>query len=212
MSKNTLIKILLVDDHALVREGIAACLQDELGIEVIGYAANGVEAIEQCKQHQPDVVLMDVAMPVMDGLEATAILKKKWPMIKVLVLSLHNEPEYIQHVMQAGASGYVLKDVSFDDLLNGVKAVAQGNSYFSAGTTEHLFKTPSTITNTTPLTPRELEILCSIADGETNKGMANKYDIVVKTVETHRHNIKRKLKIYTTAGLTRYALKNRVCQ
>jgi two-component system, NarL family, nitrate/nitrite response regulator NarL len=201
------IRILLVDDHTVVRDGLSACFQSEDHIEIAGHAENGREAIEQYRKLLPDVVLMDVAMPEMDGSEATAILKKEFPQAGVLMLSMHDEPEYVLRLMQAGATGYVLKDASFDELLKAVETVYQGNTYFSAGASKGLLASLSSPEpDGAPLSPRENHVLGLVADGLCNKEIARSLDISVRTVETHRQNIKKKLDIRTTAGLTKYAI------
>ncbi|MCK5916939.1 MAG: response regulator transcription factor [Cocleimonas sp.] len=201
-------RILLVDDHVLVRDGIAAYLQLEESIEVVGYAENGLIAIEKSKELQPDIVLMDIGMPVMGGLEATAILSKEAPEINVLILSMHDEPEYILKLMQAGASGYVLKDVSFDELLKAIKIIDEGKTYFSVTASKQQFSNLVPTAESSPLTARESVVLSHIANGLSNKSTAQQLNISIRTVETHRQNIKQKIGVTTTAGLTKYALEH----
>ncbi len=204
MEKN--IRILLVDDHALVRDGITACFQHEDHIDVVGHAENGREAIAKYRDLLPDVILMDIAMPVMEGFEATVTLKQEFPNASILILSMYDESEYILKLMQAGASGYVLKDASFDELLKAVETVHQGNTYFSASASQNLFINFSLPEVEIPISERETHVLGLVADGLCNKEIAKELNISVRTVETHRQNIKRKLDIHTTAGLTKYAL------
>jgi two-component system nitrate/nitrite response regulator NarL len=205
------IRLLLVDDHPLVIDGISARLKNEPNLTVIGTANNGKDALQQAKQITPDVVLMDVTMPVMGGLEATLLFKTELPDIKVLIFSMHDDHEYIVKLMKAGAYGYLLKDVSSDELIKAIEAVHQGSTYFSAGASQSLFsdqpeKDPTT--KATVLTKREEAVLKQIADGQCNKNIARALDISVRTVETHRLNIKHKLNVSTAAGLTRYALEH----
>ena len=201
------IKLLLVDDHPLVRDGIRARFEADELIEVIGEAQNGQQALDFVSQQMPDVVLMDVSMPVMNGLEATQHLRQLYPSMPVLILSMHDSREYIQQLVQTGASGYVLKDVSSDELVRAIQTVYQGGSYFSAGVSQMLFQGQAQASEQTqPLTPREETVLRHLAEGSSNKEIARQLDISVRTVETHRQNIKQKLDIHTAAGLARYAI------
>lgn len=228
MSMNTKIKILLVDDHPLVLDGINARLSGEVKLEVVGTANNGAEALSQVQTLEPDVVLMDVSMPVMNGFEAAEQLSQQHPHIKVLILSMHDDREYIVRLIQCGAAGYVLKDVSSAELVTAIETVYRGGTYFSSGASETLFKEfsvttseplqppsqkspqqPSQISPTSAeptLTSREKDVLKLLAEGNCNKDIARLLDISVRTVETHRQNIKNKLDIHTPAGLTRYAI------
>lgn len=208
----TAIRLLIVDDHLLLRDGIAALLQQEPDIAVVGHAQNGREALDQIPQLNPEVVLMDIAMPVMDGLQATQLIKDKWPKVRVLILSMHDEPEYIRKIMHAGASGYVLKDVSSEELLRAIATVHQHGSYFSSGVSNHLFQAPGTDTEDVEatLTARETEVLKLIATGLCNKDISRTLKISIRTVESHRQNLRTKLGIQTTAGLTHYAIEHRL--
>lgn len=201
------IKLLLVDDHPLVRDGIRARFESDELIEVIGEAQNGQQALDFVQQQLPDVVLMDVSMPVMNGLEATQHLRNRYPDVPVLILSMHDSREYIQQLVQIGASGYVLKDVGSDELVRAIQTVYQGGSYFSAGVSQMLFQgQPEAAEQKQALTPREETVLRYLAEGNSNKEIARQLDISVRTVETHRQNIKQKLDIHTAAGLARYAI------
>ncbi|HBR97258.1 MAG TPA: DNA-binding response regulator [Gammaproteobacteria bacterium] len=204
------VRILLVDDHPLVRDGIASRLDDESWIDIVAQANNGEEALSLAHALNPDVVLMDVAMPVMDGLEAARRFQAELPDCRVLILSMHDDREYISELMQLGAAGYVLKDVESDELIKAIETVHHGSTYFSAGASQSLFTRAQG--NPTPphdaLTQREKTVLCRVAEGACNKDIARALDISVRTVETHRQNIKNKLDIYTTAGLTRYAIES----
>ncbi len=206
-----MINILLVDDHPLVRDGIRARLESEEGVSVIGEAQNGQEALDFVAQRAPDVALMDVSMPVMNGLDATKIFKEQHPDIRVLILSMHDSREYILQLIQSGASGYILKDVSSDELIKAIETVHQGGTYFSSGASQSLFSADQPQTQTeevAALTPREATVLKQLAEGKSNKEIARVLDISVRTVETHRQNIKQKLNIHTAAGLARYAIEN----
>lgn len=209
----SIIRLLIVDDHPLVLDGITACLEANDNIQVIGQARNGQEALDKAQQLKPDLVLMDVSMPVMDGLEATKQLQIQQPECQVLILSMHNETEYIIKMMQAGAAGYVLKDVAPRELLYAIESIYSGNTYFSSNASQRLLETATQPSKSIrqraiPLTRREKTILAEIASGKGNKDIAAHLNISIRTVETHRQNIKNKLEIYTTAELTKYALQH----
>ncbi|WP_275099850.1 response regulator [Sedimenticola hydrogenitrophicus] len=212
MNEHTPIRVLLVDDHPLVRDGISSRLQEEPHIEVVGQAGNGREAIARAHELCPDVVLMDITMPVMDGLEATRRFKAELPEVRVLILSMHDDQEYIVKLMHDGANGYVLKDVSSDELIKAIEAVHQGSTYLSAGASQSLFNNfhgrPGG--HEPVLTRREETVLRLIAEGQCNKDIARSLNISVRTVETHRQNIKGKLDIHTAAGLARYAIEHKL--
>ncbi|MBT3146511.1 response regulator transcription factor [Neptunomonas phycophila] len=207
-----MIRVLLVDDHPLVLEGINACLSNVAGIEVVGQANNGLEALELAEALTPDVVLMDVTMPVMNGLEATRELKRRFPDYRVLILSMHENREYILQLIQSGAAGYVLKDVPSEELVTAIEIVNQGGTYFSSKASETLMKQfehgRHTDIQRQELTKREKTVLKHLAEGDSNKEIARRLDISVRTVETHRQNIKQKLNIQTAAGLAKYAIEN----
>ncbi|MBT7944296.1 MAG: response regulator transcription factor [Alphaproteobacteria bacterium] len=199
------IRVLLADDHPLVTEGILSCLETYERIEVVGEAATGREALEKAKELLPDVVLIDINMPELNGLDAAELFKEQLPDIKLLVLSMHDNREYISRAVQYGARGYVLKDVSSKEIVIAIEAVNNGGTYFSSGVSEILLAnldegTPG------PLTTREQVILSMVAEGKSNKLIARELDISLRTVETHRRNVKRKLDLDSTAGLTRYAI------
>ncbi|TGG90091.1 response regulator transcription factor [Natronospirillum operosum] len=200
------IRVLLVDDHLLVLDGLAARLACEAHIDIVGQAHNGEEALAAAHELNPDVVIMDVSMPVLSGLEAMARFRVEQPDIRVLMLSMHDDREYILPLVRSGASGYVLKDVSSHELIKAIETVHQGNTYFSSGATQALFHAPEPRAEIEPLSPREESVLNLIALGQSNKEIARTLTISVRTVETHRYNIKQKLNIQTTAGLTRYAI------
>jgi len=206
---NSIIRVLLVDDHPLVLDGIQARLESVAGIVVVGQANDGQQALACAAQLDPDVVLMDVSMPVMNGLEAVRCFRTQFPAIRVLMLSMHDNREYIMQVMQAGARGYILKDVSSEELISAIETVAIGNSYFSHSASQALFSAPQALLPdpaSHSLTPREVVVLKRLAEGKSNKAIANLLNISVRTVETHRQNIKNKLDIQTAAGLVRYAI------
>ncbi len=209
------IRVVLVDDHPLVLDGIRSRLEDEAGIEVVATATNGAEALACAARHHPDVMLMDVSMPVLNGFDATRQLCQQHPEIKVLILSMHDNREYILQLIQSGARGYILKDVSSEEMVKAIETVDQGGTYFSAGASQTLFSRfdePPSPPGTGVLTRREEMVLKLLAEGRNNKEIARELDISVRTVETHRQNIKTKLNIQTAAGLVRYAIEHNLIQ
>jgi two-component system nitrate/nitrite response regulator NarL len=205
-----IIRIVLVDDHALVLEGICARLSEEEDIEIVAQAGNGLDALAVVKASQPAVVLMDISMPVMDGIEAVERLAQDHPDVRVLILSMHNNPEYILRLMRTGASGYVLKDAPSKELVSAIRTVHSGSTFISSGASEQLFRNAqvAAVKNKSILTKREITVLTMIAEGLANKEIAHFLELSVRTVEAHRQNIKSKLAIYTPAGLTKYAIEH----
>ena len=203
-------KVVIVDDHPMVAEGIQSILESYDDIEVTATLSNGREVIEHVKRHEADVVLMDLNMPDIGGLTATEIVLETRPDTRILILSMHDSPEYISTALSHGASGYVLKDVPTDEIKRAIDEVMEGKTYLCTGAEGSL--APNTADGREPLTSREQEILLQLAQGQSNKEVANGLGISVRTVETHRKNIKRKLGISTTAGLTRYAMEHGVLQ
>lgn len=204
------IRVLIVDDHPMVAEGIQSILESYDDIEVVGTLGNGQEAIDQAARLQPDVILMDLNMPGMGGLSATEIILEQLPGTRVLILSMHDSPEYISTALSHGAKGYVLKDVPTEEIKQAIDAVMRGERYLCTGASGSL--EPKGGSAREALTGREQTILLELAQGKSNKEVALALDISVRTVETHRKNIKRKLGISSTAGLTRYALEHGVLQ
>ncbi|NOH96872.1 response regulator transcription factor [Vibrio sp. 99-70-13A1] len=202
------IKVVIVDDHQVVLDGFMARLSLEPDIDVIGTASNGLEAVELVKQIKPDVTLMDISMPIMNGIDATHLIKESQPDAKVLMLTMHNNREYIMKVMQSGAVGYMLKEISSEKMVQAIKTVNQGSTYFCEKVTQNLFSQPvkpiQSLKN--PLTRREEAVLKLVAGGESSKKIAHQLNISYRTVETHRHNIKHKLDIHSTAELAKYAV------
>lgn len=207
MISDTPIKVLLADDHPLVLDGIRSCLEINEDIEVVGVANNGRDALDKAEQLEPDIVLMDINMPELNGLDATEIFRERYPHIKLLILSMHDNREYITSALNSGARGFVLKDVPSQEIVTAIRSVHQGGTYFSSGVSDILLNNMDE-ENGSPLTTREQTILILLAQGKSNKHVARELDISVRTAETHRRNIKRKLNISTTAGLTKYAIEN----
>jgi len=211
------LQILVADDHGIVREGIRALLMNEPGIHVVGMAENGRQAIELVNKLKPDLVLMDVAMPELNGIEATRQLAKENPQLRILALSMHADSRYVRGMLCAGASGYLLKECLFAELLFAIRAVQRGQSYLSPsiahlvlsdyrqGTVQQRQATSEV--NETTLTGREREVLQLLAEGITMKDIAARLCISIKTVETHRKQISDKLGIRTIVGLTKYAIR-----
>lgn len=206
----TATRILIVDDHPMVAAGIRAILETYDDIEVVGTLSNGREAIDKVAALDPDVILLDLNMPQVSGLAATEIILERRPDTRILILSMHDSPEYISTALNHGAMGYLLKDVPTEEVKLAIDTVMQGRRYLCTGASQSL--TPAGGDGREPLTSREQTILLELAQGKSNKEVAIVLDISVRTVETHRKNIKRKLGIASTAGLTRYALEHGVLQ
>ncbi len=206
------IRLLLVDDHPIVLDGIKSHLGSQPDFEVVGDAGNGVDAIRKAKLTLPDVILLDINMPNMNGLEAMGHLRKQVPNARVIILTMHDSKEYIAQIVRLGARGYLLKDCSPTELVSAIKAVHLGEVYFSPTVSKVLVeemvdgKKPPEQPIPPPLTEREREVLSLIAEGLLNKQIADRLGIGVRTIETHRERIMRKLDIHTVAGLTKYAI------
>ena len=203
------IKVMIVDDHPMVAEGIQSILESYDEIYVVGTPTNGRDAIEQLETLDPDVILMDLNMPELGGLSATEILLEQRPDIRIVILSMHDNAEYIASALSHGAMGYILKDVPTDEIKLAIDTVMQGDRYLCTGAKGSLKPKDK---SREALTDREQTILLQLAQGKSNKDVALILEISVRTVETHRKNIKRKLGISSTAGLTRYALEHGVLQ
>ncbi|UWR51542.1 response regulator transcription factor [Phaeobacter inhibens] len=204
------IRVLIVDDHPMVAEGIQSILESYDDIEVVGITSNGEEAVTEARALKPDVILMDLNMPKLGGLSATEIILEQSPATRILILSMHDSPEYISSALAHGAMGYVLKDVPTEEIRQAIDTVMRGETYLCTGAEGSL--KPKDDPDREALTGREQTILLELAQGKSNKDVALALDISVRTVETHRKNIKRKLGISSTAGLTRYALEHGVLQ
>jgi len=199
-------RVIVADDHPLVVQGVSGVLDSYPEIEVVGTATTGREALAAFDELRPDVILMDLNMPDLSGLAATELLLERHPEAKILILSMHDTPEYISTALRHGAKGYVLKDVPTDDIATAIGRIAEGEQYLCTGTEQVMAPDP----DREILTSREQSVLLALASGKSNRELADALDISVRTVETHRKNIKRKLGISSTAGLTRYALEHGV--
>jgi len=204
------IRVCIVDDHPMVTEGIQSILESYGDIEVVGTLTNGQDAVQQVQALTPDVMLLDLNMPGVNGLNATEMILEKRPETRILILSMHDSPEYISTALSHGAKGYVLKDVPTDEIRTAIDTVMAGGEYLCTGAKGSL--SPKIADGREPLTNREQTILLELAQGKSNKAVAGILGISVRTVETHRNNIKRKLGISSTAGLTRYAMEHGVLQ
>lgn len=206
----TPIRVLVADDHMLVRTGIRHVLESEADFEVVGEAGSGSEAIALASDLRPDVLVLDISMPDFSGLEVAARLRADSSTTRVLILSMHNNAEYVLESVRAGAHGYLLKDTAATELRNAIRAVCRGESYFSppvAGRlTAAIQDEHSTHSDLDQLTAREREVLLGIARGQTNKEIAAELGISHRTVETHRESLMRKLQLRTVAQLTRFAI------
>ena len=205
-----MIRILLADDHALVRQGFRMILEAQPDMEIVGQAGNGREAVELAEKLRPDVVVMDVAMPELNGTEATRRLAASTPRTRVLALSMHKDSVYVREILRAGARGYLLKDSGDTDLVAAVRAVAKGEGYISPAVSDAVLSDyRKHVTDPLDLlTGREREVLQSIAEGKTNKEIATALNLSVYTVEAHRGRIMEKLNLHSTGELVRFALRN----
>ena len=207
----TATRVAIVDDHQIVAEGIEAILEGYDDIEVIATLSDGQAIVDRLETLAPDVVLLDLNMPGLGGLPATEMILERRPETRILVLTMHDQPEYVSTALRHGASGFLLKDVPTDEIKTAIDAVMRGERYLCTGARGSL-EAPAEDAKGEPLTSREQTILLQLAQGKSNKEVALVLDISVRTVETHRKNIRRKLGISSTAGLTRYAMEHGVLQ
>jgi DNA-binding NarL/FixJ family response regulator len=213
MSDGEPIRVLVADDHTVVREGIRHVLEREAGFHVVAEAANGTDALELAQAHRPDVALLDISMPGRSGLEVAAQIRQTLPETRVLILSMHDNTEYVLEAVRAGAHGYLLKDTAATELRRAVRAVQGGEAFFSPPIARRLsdavrgeLEREQRTGDLGSLSAREREVLQGIARGRTNKEIAAELGISHRTVETHRESLMRKLRIRTVAGLTKFAL------
>ena len=202
----------MADDHPVVRKGLQNCLARQGHLRIVGEAADGDEALRKALELSPDIVLMDISMPGMNGLSVTEVLRKEAPEIKVLVLSVHTNKDYIFRVIQAGGHGYVSKEAPPEELVRAIEAVHAGESYFpedvARAVLNEFVSSGGKREPFAQLTSREREVLVLIAEGKSNKEIADQLGIGVRTIETHRERIMRRLDIHSVAGLTKYAIAN----
>ena len=204
------IKVLIVDDHPVVRKGLWSCLSVRDNLKIVGEASDGSDAVRKVKELSPDIVLMDVSMPQMDGLAVTEALRKQAPQVKVLILSMESKRDAVLRIIKAGARGYVLKDAPPDELVRAIETVHLGEAFFSEPVARiALNQYVADSDDERPLaklSEREREVLALIAEGKSNKEIAMHLGIGVRTIETHRERIMRKLDIHSVAGLTKFAI------
>jgi len=206
-------RILLADDHKIIRDGLRALLEKLPEMELVAEAENGRKAVRLARKFSPDVVIMDVAMADLNGIEATRKIISEIPKVKVIALSMHSDRRFIVEMLKAGASGYMLKDCAFEDLTKAIGAVLKDRIYLSPGITDKVIKdyvsslSRADFSVYSILTDRELEVLQLIAEGRTTKQTASLLHVSVKTIETHRKNIMDKLDIHNIAELTKYAIR-----
>ena len=207
------VRILLADDHQIMREGLKALLGRHSSIEVIAEAENGIEALSIARKERPDVIVMDIAMPDINGIEVTRQLKSELPDIKIIALSMHSDRRFVSEILKAGASAYVLKHAAFEDLEKAIKAVMIGRTFLSADILESVVNdyvsqlSSSEYDAYRQLSDRERQVLQLLAEGNSTKEIAFKLHVSVKTIESHRQNIMNKLGIRTLAGLTKFAVR-----
>ncbi|HTP79787.1 MAG TPA: response regulator transcription factor [Bacteroidota bacterium] len=212
------VRILLADDHPLVRSGLVKLLESYPEFSVIGEAGDGEEAIRKTKELKPDIVIIDLSMPKLSGIEATKVIRKQFPAVAVLVLTMHDNEEYVYQILKSGAGGYILKNSGKDDLATAVRAVMNGKKFFSPRVSEIMvegylrkaeIREGEALNSEVPLTRREQEILAYIAEGLNNQQIADRLFISPRTVDTHRTNIMQKLDIHDSAKLVKFAIENK---
>jgi len=208
------IRILVADNHGILRQGIQALIEKHSDMEVVGQADNGLEAVESVRQLQPDIVLMDVTMPVLNGIEATRQIKSELPEVKVLALSVHAKREFVLDMVKAGASGYMLKECVLDDLIRAINTVVAGHSYLSPQiasivlegiTKDNIFSAGDRLSET--LTPKERQVLRLLVEGMHAKQVASQLGLSVKTIEANRRQIMEKANVNNLVDLTKYAIR-----
>lgn len=207
------IRVLLADDHSIVRQGLKALLDKE-GLDVVGEAADGQQAVKMVREHKPDVAVLDLSMPLLNGLDAAREILKMSPRTKPMLLTMHTEDHYVLEALRAGVRGYVMKNHSREDLVRAIVQVARGEVYLSPGISEVVVQAylNKTDYSSDPLSGRERQVLQLVAEGNTTKKVASLLGLSVKTAESHRTRIMEKLGIHETAGLVRYAIRRGIIQ
>lgn len=204
------IRVLVVDDHPVVRRGLSACLAEQPPLLVVGEAADGEEAMRQTRALKPDIVLVDINMPRMDGLQVTEVLRREAPKVRVVILSVHNRPDYVQRVTKAGARAYLLKDTPPAELVRVLELVHRGEVFFSPEVAQSALNQFITSggkpQGLNRISRREREVLAAVAGGKSNKQIAGDLGVSVRTIETHRERIMRKLDLHSVAALTKFAV------
>jgi two-component system nitrate/nitrite response regulator NarL len=211
-----IVRILIADDHDLIFNGIRDMLRPVKKYKIVGKAANGKEAIEQALEIKPDIIFMDISMPVLNGIEATRIIVEKLPEIKIIALTQYEENEYVMQILEAGGSGYLLKNSKMDEFVDAIESVLKGRKYLSYGISEQMLynlqhtEKQANELEEVHLTKREIEIIRKIADDLSNQQIADNLHISLRTVETHRRNIMQKLKVNTVVSLLKYATQHNI--
>jgi DNA-binding NarL/FixJ family response regulator len=209
-SAKKVIRVLIADDHPVVRKGLSSCLSHYGQISIVGEASDGHEVLRKAKELSPDLVLMDIDMPRMSGLTASDTLRKENPKIKVLILSMYGDSDYVMRILQSGARGFILKQASTDELIKAIETINSGETFFSPDIARvainQFVRGGGDGPKTTQVSNREREVLIAIAEGLSNKEIACRLGVGVRTVETHRERIMRKLNIHSVAGLTKFAI------
>jgi DNA-binding NarL/FixJ family response regulator len=204
------IRVLVADDHPIVRKGLTSCLSAAPHIAVVGEATNGQDVLRKARELTPDLILMDIDMPLLNGLTAADLLRKENPNLKVLILSMHNDSDYIVRILQSGARGFILKQAPTEELLKAIEMIYAGDTYFSQDVARlalnQFVRGPGEGPQTGQISAREREVLIAIAEGLSNKEIACRLGVGVRTIETHRERIMRKLNIHSIAGLTKFAI------
>lgn len=212
------IRILLADDHTILRDSLRLLLNSEQDMEVVGDVEDGRSAVSLARELKPDVIVMDIAMPLLNGLEATCQITREYPKIRVLILSMHDNEEYIRGALAKGAMGYILKDAAANELINAIRAVDRGESVLSPAITRLVIEDylrwgdMDSYEDTDGLSPREREVLQLIAEGYTNKEIADILCISIKTVQTHRGNLMNKLDLHDRGELIKYAIQKKIIE
>jgi len=206
--KQAPILVQIVDDHPMVQGGLKACLSFYDDIVIVGSTDDGSDALNKAIELKPDVILMDISMPTMNGIDATEIITEQLPETKILILSMHSNPEFVKSAIQAGAVGYLLKDTTSEEIYYAIKAAANGQTHFSSSIAKLLIDNPVNTSESEKLTTREQVVLSYLAQGKTSKEIAKILNISFRTVEAHRRNMKTKLGIHSLAKLISYAVKH----
>lgn len=209
------IKIILVDDHQMFRDGIKAVLSDEENVEVIGEVGNAKDLYKLLNTAKPDLIITDISMPDISGIEVTQFIKEKFSTINILILSMHSNEEFITKALNAGANGYLPKDTSMRELLKAIYSIHEGENYFNKEISDTILKSIANkhkAPRNETLTTRELEVVTHVVDGLSNKEIADKLHISVRTIDTHKNNILHKLGLKSSIELVKYAIKNKLVQ